>query len=61
MAEKTEKTEAQQQQEIEAFATRGSGLAPQCPPVGTNQTFWLTRRYHTRHQRYQTYHYHHAP
>ena len=46
---------------IEATATRGTGLAPQCPASGTNQTKDTVRRYHTRYQRKQTYHYHHAP
>jgi hypothetical protein len=57
MTEKTTKTDA----EVETQATRGAALAPQCPAVGTNQTKDMVRRYHTRYQRKQTYHYHHAP
>ena len=55
MTEKTTKTEVEQQ------ATRNAALAPQCPPVGTNQTFQLVRRRKVRYQRKQTYHYHHSP
>lgn len=58
MAEKTAKTE---KAEVETQATRNATLAPQCPAVGTNQTFWLVRRRKVRYQRRQTYHYHHAP
>jgi len=46
---------------IETQATRNPTLAPQCPASGTNQTKDTVRRYHTRYQRKQTYHYHHAP
>lgn len=58
MAEqKTTQTNAPEQQ-----ATRNPGYAPQCPPVGTNQTFnHTTKRKYVRYQRRATYHYHHAP
>ena len=57
MTEKTTKADA----EVETQATRNAALAPQCPPVGTNQTKDTVRRRYTRYQRKQTYHYHHAP
>lgn len=56
-----EKAQVEQQAGVEAQAFRGTGLAPQCPAVGTNQTFQLVRRRKIRYQRKQTYHYHHAP
>jgi len=37
----------------------GATLAPQC--TVPNVTSWQVRRYHTRHQNYRRYHYHHAP
>ncbi len=36
-----------------------TNLAPQC--TVPNVTSWLARRYHTKHQNYRRYHYHHAP
>jgi hypothetical protein len=57
----TEKTTKTGEPEVETQATRGAALAPQCPAVGTNQTFQLVRRRKIRYQRKQTYHYHHAP
>jgi hypothetical protein len=36
-----------------------TGLAPQC--IVPNETSDMVRRYHTRHQNYRRYHYHHAP
>ena len=36
-----------------------TNLAPQCKVP--NDTSFLVRRYHTRHQNYRRYHYHHAP
>lgn len=36
-----------------------TGLAPQC--TVPNVTSDMVRRYHTRHQNYRRYHYHHAP
>jgi hypothetical protein len=36
-----------------------TNLAPQC--TVPNVTSWEVRRYHTRHQNYRRYHYHHAP
>jgi len=58
MAE-AEKTEAKVG--VDTQATRNATLAPQCPVSGTNVTKDVVRRYHTRYQRKQTYHYHHAP
>lgn len=57
----TEKTTKTGEPEVGTQATRNAALAPQCPPVGTNQTFQLVRRRKVRYQRKQTYHYHHAP
>ena len=37
----------------------GTTYAPQC--TVPNATSFLVRRYHTRHQNHQRYHYHHAP
>lgn len=59
MTEKTAKSDTKAGAETQA--TRGTGLAPQCPAVGTNVTAWLVRRRNVRYQRKQTYHYHHAP
>jgi hypothetical protein len=56
-----EKTTTASEPEVDTQATRNPTLAPQCPPVGTNQTFSLVRRRRVRYQRKQTYHYHHAP
>jgi hypothetical protein len=60
MAEKAEKT-ADTKAAVEEQAYRNTGLASQCPAVGTNETAWLVRRRRIRYQRRQTYHYHHAP
>jgi hypothetical protein len=56
-----EKTGAEQQVVVEQQTTRNATLAPQCPPIGTNQTVAHVRRRRVRYQRKQTYHYHHSP